>query len=504
MKGIGWSVSWLFGAAVVAIISSSLCAAAMTTIPEPTPTPEALPAGPILITAYQVNGSSLQFVQLYNNSSELVSLEGGQLVYSYASDEAGVTRIAVVASGFIEPKNHILVAVEGLLDLSAVAYHFAPTSSDSYLASIQFLSPGAAPATIPTVLKVNGTIQQRGKTATGYSTVTFSDFTGSLYADKLYEAPGPPPLKIVEISPRAKTCEPYSLDPLCGDYVKFKILPGYSDDVLSDYRLRSDDGAASVTNTFSLAHASRSGEYVLLRLRDDGQLLSLTNSGGYVWLEDSYGVVRYDETVTQYADAGSEKYIDMSWALDETTGIWKWATPSPTGTNVFPQILAATQVVSELSDCPAGKYRNPETNRCRSIEEAVSALAVCEEGKERNPLTNRCRSVVAASSTLTPCGEGEERNPATNRCRKVSGTNTELVACKTGYERSLETNRCRKSLTSAGTVTAVEPEVQGESSMLQTAILATAGVSAFGYGAYEWRRECMQFIRRLGRFIPGK
>jgi hypothetical protein len=483
-------------------------AAAVTVAPEPIVTPETLPTSPILITAYHINGSSLQFVQLYNNSSELISLDGGRLVYGYAYDLTGTTRTAVETSGLLEPRKHVIIAVQNLLVGAALPYHFTPTTvATTTLATLQFLMPSMAPSTVPVALKTNGTIQQRGKTSTGYSTVTFGDFAGDLYADGLYTPPSSPPLKVIEVAPRAKTCAPFSLDPICGDYVKLKIQPGYSDDMLSDYRMRSDDGSESVTNTFSLANASRHGDYVLMRLRDDGQLMTLTNSGGYVWLEDRYGVTRYDQTLTSYANAGSERYIDQSWALDESDSIWKWAIPSPTGSNTFPHVLAAQTGVEELTTCPTGKYRNPETNRCRSIEEAVSALTACEEGKERNPATNRCRSIATlATATLSPCAEGEERNPSTNRCRKVVSTGSTLTPCQQGYERNPETNRCKKASSIAAALSspaAVAIESSGGSA-LKNALIITAGLGALGYGFYEWRSELWRALRRLSTFVTGK
>lgn len=76
-----------------------------------------------------------------------------------------------------------------------------------------------------------------------------------------------------------------------------------------------------------------------------------------------------------------------------------------------------------LAECPEGKYRNPLTNRCKTIETVSSTtLAECPEGKYRNPLTNRCKSIETASTTLKECAEGYERNLETNRCRKVTST----------------------------------------------------------------------------------
>ena len=485
--------------------------AVVTVVPDPIPTPESLPTSLVMITAYQVNASSLQFVQLYNNSDELISLDGGALMYGYASDTPAVPYEAVKLSGLMKPRTHLLVSVEGLLDGAALRFHFADTTAPdaTTINMLAFVLPGMAPSLGPTTIKSNGSIQQRSKTTTGYSTVTWGDFKDALYADSLYETPPPPALQIVEVAARADSCDPFATELTCGDFVKLKILPGYDDAYLALYRLRSDDANESVTNTFSLEYASRQGDFVLVRLRDDGQNLSLTNSGGFVWLEDIYGEHRYEETLVPYADAGSETYIGKSWALDDSDGVWKWATPNPTGVNQFPQVLAESIVVPPTpSDCPVGKYRNPETNRCRSIEEAVSALAVCEEGKERNPVTNRCRSIATTSSSnLTPCEEGEERNPVTNRCRSLLANVSTPAPCQDGYERNPSTNRCRKTVVAGGTPVASPAaaaiDAAGGSS-LKTALIVTAGLGAFGYGFYEWRSELWRAFRRLATFVSGK
>lgn len=481
-------------------------ASAITVPPTPVSTPEQLPTPPLLVSAYQISGGSLQFVQLYNNSNELIDLAGGAVVYTFAGDTA--VQELVQLSGLMKPRSHIIVAVDGVLFGSAVA-HFHDTAPGvvAGIDSLTVLFPGTAPSSVPAALKTNGTIQQRGKTSTGYSSVTFGNFDGVLYADALYDIPASPPMRVVEISPRAKACEPFAPDPACGDYIKLKVLPGFDAANLANYQMRTSEASDSVTTTFSLVNASQHGEYLLLRLRDDGQLIALTNSGGYVWLEDAFGATRYDETLTQYADAGSEKFIDQSWGLDERDGVWKWATPHPTGANQFPEVLAVALTAADPSACPAGKYRNSETNRCRSLEETVSALAVCDEGKERNPLTNRCRAVaVQASATLVPCDEGQERNPATNRCRKVESAQSSLAPCATGQERNPATNRCRKIAGVDAGLTApaaVSPEQLGGNT-LQTVLIATVGIAALSYGVFEWRQELWRLSRRAAAVFSGK
>lgn len=496
---------------VAAVVMSSLVPnmafAAATELPQPVTTPEQLPASPILITAYQISGGSVQFIQLYNNTNELVDLSGGAVVFTLAGSSDLHELVAL--AGLMKPRSHVIMSTEGVLAGYAVA-HFSSTNQPqgAVIDSLSVVMPGVAASVVPATIKTNSVIQQRGKTSTGYSTVTFGNFDGSLYADAYYEPPASPALRIVEVLPRAKTCEPFTTDPVCGDYIKLKILPGFDVASMGDYRLRNSEASESVSNRFSLEYASRHGDYLLVRLRDDGQLLSLANGGGYVWLEDLFGIQRYPETMISYADAGSEKFIGQSWALDERDGLWKWGVPTPVSANVFPEVLATEAIVVEAGACPAGKYRNPETNRCRSLEDAVSELAACEEGKERNPLTNRCRSIATllASATLAPCDEGQERNPATNRCRKVSSAATSLVPCASGQERNPETNRCRKIVggNSALTSPAVAEPAKLGSNLLQTVLLVTVGIAALSYGVFEWRHELWRLSRRGVAFVSRK
>ncbi len=90
----------------------------------------------------------------------------------------------------------------------------------------------------------------------------------------------------------------------------------------------------------------------------------------------------------------------------------------------------AENVYQKFRNCEAGKIINEATGNCvkvTSVATAVeklktsSALAPCPAGKYRNPLTGRCKQIETAS-TLKECAEGYERNPETNRCRKIKST----------------------------------------------------------------------------------
>ena len=471
------------------------------------PTQPVLPASPLMITAYQASVDGLDLVQVYNDSDELLRLDGMTLWYSQAD---GASVGAVALSGYMRPYAHaVIAAVDVLVSSEGIEFRFVPTGATPKAVWVSV--DGYAPVTIPSDVKADGKVYKRGRTTTGYSTAASalnSALVGAvLESDILYLPPGPPRLEIIEVLTRARDCSPFDQDVRCGDYIKLRVLPGYVEGDEVGYRLRTG-GESSVSNTFSLLNSSRHGEYILQRIRDDGARISLSNSGGYLWLEDAYGLERYHETLVEVADAGSEKYIDRSWALNGDIGTWQWALPNPTGENIFPEVVEPVVSVAAESVCPAGKYRNPETKRCRSIEDAVSELAACEEGKERNPATNRCRSVVTtASAALMPCDVGQERNPTTNRCRSVLAASQALTPCKDGYERNPVTNRCRKSsvMASAIDVAADQAAIQkGGGSLLTSALLVTAGIGAIGYGVYEWRSEIWRGSRKLAQLVLRK
>lgn len=160
--------------------------------------------------------------------------------------------------------------------------------------------------------------------------------------------------------------------------------------------------------------------------------LQLSNSGTTVSL-----VTPTQQIDVTYPALGD----DEAWAL--INGAWvitKKATPNQ------PNVLAGADVsaaadgetpADSANSCPAGKERNPATNRCRNIVVTASTAVPCQAGEERNPATNRCRKVTAAQSTQKPCDPGQERNPETNRCHKVEPSGKVLATNssknKTGF-----------------------------------------------------------------------
>lgn len=220
--------------------------------------------------------------------------------------------------------------------------------------------------------------------------------------------------------------------------------------------------------------------------------LTLPNStGGEVWLVSST-----TELAVQYP---ANQKDDHAWAL--IANIWQdTSTATPDGANMLPFVEDQEEAGDEELEpapCPEGKYRNPETSRCRNLITSAT-YAPCKSGQQRNPTTNRCRSIVTAVATLTPCKSGQERNPQTNRCRSVAGASTELAACREGYKRNLTTNRCRKIIS----VNAASPSVgalpAGETSgRLNYLLIIFGSLVVLGYAAYEYRQDLSNL---LGRF----
>jgi len=468
-----------------------------------TPTTPQPDASPLIITSYKTtnSGTDLAFVQIYNASDLLQDLGA----WTITDGENARSIIVGTRSGYIEPGAHVVVAQSGVENATyAIAGWSQIVAAPKTIKSLTLSSAQFKPH----ISQVGGMLDtwlMRNTTTSGYSTATTAAAFGvpyqPLFDDGLYvPLSAPAGLHVAEIYPYASVCDPLDANILCGDYIKLVNDSALPIDV-SSYVLRTDSSSSTRTsaNTFDLSSYGvlTPGSYMVISQTDVGGQLSLTNSGGYVWIEDTWGLVQFPETMTRYEPAGSSLQ-GYGYARDES-GNWQWtSTPMPSGANVI--------TPPPTQECPEGKYLNPETNRCRSLEDAISALASCDEGSERNPATNRCRKVMTASSTQTPCKEGQVRNPETNRCRSIASEVADLIPCNDGYERNPATNRCRK-VAVAGSETVkypVEPYKQGGASMATWWVMGGVGTLALGYGVWEWREEIGAAGGRLIRMISRR
>lgn len=193
----------------------------------------------------------------------------------------------------------------------------------------------------------------------------------------------------------------------------------------------------------------------------------------------------------------SESYTStkegVSWARFDDG--WKMSQKSTPGTeNEYEEVVEVDQTTSTLKPCAPGKYRNPETNRCRNLASASGLLKACAADQVRNPETNRCRKIASSGSSLTPCKAGQERNPETNRCRKVGLNAATRKPCQPGYERNPETNRCRKAVATNATLgapAAINPV------SLSNRLVTVLILMALFYALYEYRSDVASFVARL-------
>jgi hypothetical protein len=283
---------------------------------------------------------------------------------------------------------------------------------------------------------------------------------------------------------------------------------------LSGYMLQIDTKTVSLPD-YQLAPNA----YVVLS--DTQTTIVLPNTSGSVRLLGPDGAV-IDES-SPYTNP----LDNQSWSLIDE--IWQYTNqPTPGVANIsmtLDEASGETPDDTTVITCPAGKYRNPLTGRCKNIE--AHSLAPCDIDEERNPATGRCRSIFSSIGGLTPCQPGQIRNPETNRCRSsVTAAAANLTPCQPGQERNPETNRCRKIQTAVSQKPCPEGQVRNPETnrcrksptdtVLQNItdhtapqassgfgwLLTSSAVAGFGgYALWEWRVEVLAGIRRILAFF---
>lgn len=473
-----WLKPGLFFVGICLLFTTSPAAAETA---EPYIPPPNLSASPVMITGYSFAGGKLEYVQLYNDGKVPVDLTGWR-VELYVTNQATPVATATLAD-WMAPSNYLLVADEvavgnpdfilpahGLTGLTPKELRIVPASNAGFAQHI--------------VAVQNGMYQRNISSTTGNFLSTFSAATNlNLYSGGFYDFLIATNLQFSEVVANPRKCSPLDASLDCGDYVKL-YNPTAAPIDLSLFRLRVGYAGqnSSSSNTFVLEGILESGHYAVIAHDVDGQPISITNGGGFVWLEDVYGIVRYDATVTEYADAGADSKQGWAWAYDSTDGLWKWTsqpTPYDTASAFVLPVEPVKASLKSAQPCREDQYRSEETNRCRNIASTAAVVTPCKEGQERNPETNRCRSVAGASTDLKPCDPGQERNAETNRCRKATGGDI------------------------PGAAFAVQEVPDSASTFVGWWALGGVGVLAAGYGVWEWRREIWSGIRKTASFFTS-
>lgn len=488
------------------------------TVPAPDPpivveAPAPLPSSPLLITAYQATGAHVHAVQLYNNSSDMVPIDSASLLYTAGGEEYEVP----LGSGWIKPRSYIVLGWEGESAYVDITFRFDQVG-DGPLETIELLHDGFQPLVVTVPSSYTGNLLHRYKSAAGnYTTNTsFAAGESTVSGGGLYTLPGSPDVSIREIMVNPRDCVVGQESPDCYDYIKLRN-DGVEAVDLSLYRLRSgySNVNSTASNTIYFSDIIASGETVTLTHDRDDKRVSFAANDGTVWFEDIYGYEIYDLGVSPYIDSDLTAQAGRSWAYNDDTETWQWATPAPFEIeNNFTPVPdpgkgSNSPEARPLSPCRDDQYRSEETNRCRSIVTA-SVLKPCSEGQYRSEETNRCRSIAsAAASILKPCADDQFRNTVTNRCKKIaSSEDIALADCGEGRERNPETNRCRNVL-GASTLTAnvpfpVEETPEGAEQFTGWWVIGVITALGLSYGIWEWRFELLHTGRRLGAFVAKK
>lgn len=472
-----------------------------------TPPPPTQPA--LVVTQFS---ASIGFIELYNQSSEPIKLRDVQLsaiTYSAQSDDQQIIDIHL-PNAWLLPKQYALFHAQQSDNPNVLPLQSDQNIIHQQVAEIEVVGLNYSYViTGIDVISPTAWMQhkQRGNATLKISPVALADYTIKAgppisAADPLYTPPSATKgLSIIEVLPNANGCEPNNESMACGDFIKLYNTSEATID-LSDYRIRTDSGGikANTANTLQLGGELAAGDILTINFKNNGDPLSLTNTGGYVWIEDAHGVVLFEQTIIHYPDASVAAGKGMSWALDIEEGIWKWMTPQPYGQNYWPAtVVTNNQAISVSQGCPTGKERNPDTNRCRTIAAAGAALTPCKPGQERSMATNRCRNSTTSSATQKPCSSDQYRSPETGRCRKIQ-TASSPAPCKPGQERNPLTGRCKKVVKKGSEMAVIEDIESAHKTDNKMFIYAGIGVlAACGYGVYEWRQEIMRKLSVLKR-----
>lgn len=452
-----------------------------------------------------------EFVELYNPYDVSYSMDGSQLEYLSASHtgEGPATRLLTTLSGEVAPRSFVVVSYPGYIPQADATFVLPASISGSGLlarsgghvrlvnaagkttdlvvwGTATDISPWWRSPEIPAGMSIQRILPGDAQYTTG---LTYLVPTG-------VPTPGAEPSVIPEI-PDPGT------PPECMAVVLSELLPNAA----------GPDTGKEFIEVHNPTDAPVTLQGCQLQL-EGGKSFALPNellaAGGYrAFYDAETGLTLPNASavtvrLTSISSEQSVRYADnmadgAAWAM--LGGTWQVTTiPTPNAANVLgtsaPQESSPSTLAAPVP-CAAGKERNPQTGRCRTVLNASSPTA-CKIGQERNPETNRCRLVTAVAAGPKPCKANQERNPETNRCRAVQAAST-VKPCPAGQERNAMTNRCRKVVGGAAGQMATVKDVKGSTlaSNYRWWIAGGLIISAAAYGIYEWRKDVVNVLRRV-------
>ncbi len=475
----------------------------------------------IIISSVAVAGN-VSYIELYNTSSNYISVADITLHMVMVDDQGTEISCDVhVSSGYLGAKSYLgLAESSNTAQIARGAHRFscgAPNAKQ--VVSVEMIRGNSV---YERLFMENAAMQnyiRQSLTNDKYLSGDFlNDFRAKTTKDpenylvELYYPSETLPFTVLEFVPAVRddcTLQDVALsNPGCRKYIKIKNNSDETVD-LSQFVLRSGTAGSTTTAQYKsqLVGTVAPNEVKVVYETIQGRGIYLNTGIATVWFEDAQNVKSYDASVATYPNADTVANRGMAWSYNVATSEWAWATPNPLGEDsLFTAGKGSVKIASTatVQPCKEGQYRNPETNRCRSLTTATSTLKPCKEGQYRSEETNRCRSIAAAAaSVLKPCADDQFRNPETNRCKKIASAEDILAPCKTGYERNAETNRCRK-VKVANAVAAGYPVQPYHDNTMQGFWwgIGAVGVVAAGYAAWEWRHEITRVAGAVWRRFP--
>lgn len=433
------------------------------------------PLLPVIITEIYANApgsreSGNEYIELHNTSSEIIDLTNFKLSREGSDSILMLDNFQLVAGEYLA-----IITPFSLLNSGGTVYLHYPTTEFELVIDQTYVSLDETSSwslvdemwqvAIPTPSEANPLPvveeQEDGEVIIDDQSTTDEDLTQACQTETIF---------INEI-----VANPAGSDSAGGEFIEL-YNAGKSSVSLLGCIITTDKLDSMVLPDVTVAP----NDFYVVSLSND-----LLNNGGRV----RFIAAENEQEIIYPALADDESWSILNGGWEVTSFVTPAAENQPS-----PEEPEKVSELNSVTPCPEGKFRNPETNRCKSIVETASSLLPCDAGSTRNPETNRCRKLTSISSSLKACDPGQERNAETNRCRKIQETANELKECDEGEERNVETNRCRKSgeVLSGATI---EPPAQEAG--IHSSVFFVMTLLAVLYGIYEYRLDFANWYQRL-------
>ena len=420
--------------------------------------PSSKPDSPLIMIEISIDKSrQLKYLQIYNNSNNLIDLSEYTLRHLDSSGEI-IEQSNIIKSGYLEPDYFLLLAGEDIFDENNDLVLGLNMSTEVLNGDRFELKENSDQFNKNIVEIIDFEIDSRysryksraGNYTANTSFKILKNQDEDLYSDGVYQPKFLETSLINEILSNPNTCPPNKIQNRCADYIKLYNNQTYAID-LSGFRLRYGDplSKSSASNTVSLDGLEiEPNEFININKSDVDSYINISSVGGYIWIEDKYGLVNYSNNIIDFPSSTSKP--GLSWGKFDDG--WGWSEPSPLADNIrhIEKIKSSAPVEVIPKVCLSNQFLNPQTNRCKKVETLLQSKR-CLENQFLNAITNRCNKIKVQIQSKK-CLVGYFLNPNTNRCKKLAIEKT-AKNCQNGQFLNPETNRCKKIQTKLATKT---------------------------------------------------